>query len=203
MKLYDFQMAPNPRRVRIFLAEKGIEVPTQTIDMGAKEHFAEPYRAINPFQLVPALELDSGDVIFDSMAICRYFEEIHPGPALFGSSPLEKAQVEMWSRAIEFGLYRHATHAFRHGHPRMAEREIPQIAELAAAAPEKASKELKILDQALENHKYIAGDTFSVADITGLITLDFLKLARIGIPESLAHVRRWHSELSSRPSADA
>lgn len=203
MKLYDMKMAPNPRRVRIFLAEKGIEVPLVPVDLGAKEHWGEAFTAINPFQAVPVLELDDGTTISESIAICRYFEELHPQPALFGTGALGKAQVEMWTRILELELYLHVANAFRHGHPRMADREIPQIAELAAAAPAKAMATMEKLDKALAGRPFIAGDSYSVADITGLITLDFLKLARIEVPAGLTSLLAWHAALSSRPSSAA
>ncbi|MGE3244704.1 MAG: glutathione S-transferase family protein [Beijerinckiaceae bacterium] len=203
MKLYDAPLAPNPRRVRIFLAEKGIEAPLVQVDLGAREHWGPAFTALNPFQLVPVLELDDGTVIFESVAICRYFEEIHPEPPLFGTGPVGKAQVEMWNRAIEHELYRHVANAFRHSHPRMADREVPQIAELAATAPSKALATMARLDRVLEGRPFIAGEAFSVADITGLVTLDFLKLARMQIPDDMKSLRRWHAELAARPSAGA
>ena len=203
MKLYNAPFAPNPRRVRIFLAEKGITVALEPVDLGAKEHWGEQFTALNPFQLVPVLELDDGAVIFESVAICRYFEEIQPEPPLFGVGAVGKAQVEMWNRVIELELYRHVANAFRHSHPRMADRETPQIAELAAAAPAKAIATMRKLDRILTDRTYIAGDAFSIADITGLVTLDFMKLARIEIPEDATALRRWNGRLSARPSASA
>lgn len=203
MKLYDSPLAPNPRRVRIFLSEKGIDVPLVPVDLGAREHWGAAFSALNPFQMVPVLELDDGTTIFESVAICRYFEETHPEPPLFGVGAIGKALVEMWNRVIELELYRHVANAFRHGHPRMAGREVPQIAELAAVAPDKAIATLRKLETVLQNRSFIAGESLSIADITGLVTLDFMKLARIDIPEDLPAIRRWHAAMSARPSAQA
>jgi glutathione S-transferase len=203
MKLYDGAMAPNPRRVRIFLAEKGIIIPVVPVDMGVLEHQGAVFTSLNPFQLLPVLELDDGTIISESVAICRYFEEIQPEPPLFGVGPVGKAQVEMWNRIIELELYRHVANAFRHSHPRMAGREVPQIAELAATAPQKAIATMEKLDSVLQDRPYIAGDDYSIADITGQVTLGFLKLARMEIPEGLKALRRWNDALNARPSAAA
>lgn len=203
MKLYDAAIAPNPRRVRIFLAEKQIEVPLVAVDMGAMEQRSDAFTALNPFQMLPILELDDGTIISESIAICRYFEEIHPKNPLFGADAKEKALIDMWNRILEFELYRHVANAFRHSHPRMAHREIPQIAELAAVSPQKAFVTMSRMDAVLRERPFIAGEKFSVADITGLTTLDFLKLARMEVPEELAAVRRWHEQLRARPSAAA
>jgi glutathione S-transferase len=203
MKLYDAPIAPNPRRVRVFLAEKQLEIPLVQVDMGKLEHQQEAFTAKNPFQMLPILELDDGTIISESVAICRYLEELHPEPALFGRGALAKAQVDMWNRILEFELYRHIANAFRHSHPRMASREIPQIAELAATAPAKALAAMAKLDKVLQDREFIVGDDFSVADITGLVTLGFLNLARIEIPQELSALRRWNDALNARPSAAA
>src|SRR4051794_41956465 len=128
MKLYDGGRAPNPRRVKVFLAEKGIKVPTEQVDLGKLAHKGAAYTAVNPLQRVPALELDDGTVLTESIAICRYFEELQPEPALFGRSALEKARIEMWNRRLELNLYQTVQHVFRHTHPAMAEMEVPQVA---------------------------------------------------------------------------
>ena len=203
MKLYSSAFAPNPRRVRVYLAEKNIAIPTTTIDLGKLEHRAPGFTALNPFQRVPLLELDDGTLICESIAICRYFEELHPEPPLLGTGALERATIEMWQRQLEFNLFLHIAHAFRHAHPHMAEMEQPQIAELAAASKPKAIAAMRVFDAALADRRFIAGNRFSVADITGLVALDFTKVARIAIPEELVHLRRWHSELAARPSARA
>jgi glutathione S-transferase len=203
MKLFDGGRAPNPRRVRVFLAEKKIEVPLVPIDMGAFGHKQEPVSSRNPLQRLPVLELDDGTVITESVAICRYFEELHPEPALFGRGALGKALVEMWQRRMELNLLGCVTAAFRHIHPAMKEWEVPQIAEWGEANKPKAVGFLKLLDEELADREFVAGDAYSIADITGLIAIDFMKPARIKVPEDCANVLRWHQAISSRPSAAA
>ena len=203
MKLYSSAFAPNPRRVRIYLAEKGIAIETVTIDLAKLEHLSPTFTALNPFQRVPLLELDDGTLISESIAICRYFEELHPEPPLFGTGALERATVEMWQRRLELNLMLHVAQAFRHAHPQMAAMEQPQIAELAQSSKPKAVESMRVIDAALADRPFIAGGHFSVADITGLVALDFTKVARIQIPDELVYLRRWHSALASRPSAKA
>jgi len=203
MKLYDAGRAPNPRRVRIFLAEKGVTVPVVSIDLGRLEHKAPAYVAVNPLQRTPALELDDGTVISESIAICRYFEELHAEPPLFGTGALERARVEMWQRRLEFGLLGTVAAVFRHLHPAMAEMEVPQVAAWGETNKPRVIEFLRFLDGELADRRFIAGDRFSVADITGLVGLDFMKPAKLSLPEELANVRRWHAELAARPSAQA
>ena len=203
MKLYDAGRAPNPRRVRIFLAEKGVTVPVVSIDLARLEHKAPAYVAVNPLQRTPALELDDGTVISESIAICRYFEELHPEPPLFGTGALERARVEMWQRRLEFGLLGTVAAVFRHLHPAMAEMEVPQVAAWGETNKPRVIEFLRFLDGELADRRFIAGDRFSVADITGLVGLDFMKPAKLSLPDELANVRRWHAELAARPSAQA
>lgn len=203
MKLFDGGRAPNPRRVRVFLAEKGITVPLVPIDMGALEHRKPSVSSRNPLQRLPVLELDDGTILTESVAICRYFEELQPEPALFGHGALGKAQVEMWQRRMEFNLLSCVAQAFRHIHPAMKEWEIPQIAEWGEANKPKAVEFLRLLDDELGRREFIAGDSYSIADITGLIAVDFMKPARIRVPDECANVLRWHQAVSSRPSAAA
>ncbi len=203
MKLYDAGRAPNPRRVRVFLAEKGVTVPIVAIDLARLEHKAPAYVAVNPLQRTPALELDDGTVISESIAICRYFEELHPEPPLFGTAPLDKARIEMWQRRLEFGLLGTVAAVFRHLHPAMAEMEVPQVAAWGETNKPRVIEFLRFLDDELADRRFIAGDRFSVADITGLVGLDFMKPAKLSLPDDLANVRRWHAELAARPSAQA
>ena len=203
MKLYNGRFAPNARRVRIFLAEKGLAVPLVEVDLGQMEQRSPAYSAINPFQRVPALELDDGTVIAESIAICRYLEELHPEPPLFGVGALERAMVEMWQRRLELSLLFPVAQAFRHSHPAMKEMETPQVAPWAEACKAHAAEAMAMIDQTLADRPFIAGDRFTVADITGLVALDFTKPARIAIPERFAHLRRWRDALSARPSAAA
>ena len=203
MKLLETRMAPNPRRVRIFLAEKGIQVPTEELDLMKGELQRESFTKLNALQRVPVLQLDDGTAICESIAICRYFEELHPEPPLFGTGALGKAMVEMWQRRMELGLMSAVTSAFRHLHPAMAEREVPQVAAWGEANKPRALEMLRILDEQLAGNRFVAGDAYSVADITALVTVDFMKPARVQRPEGLANLERWHKEVASRPSAKA
>ncbi len=203
MKLFDGGKAPNPRRVRVFLAEKGIEVPLEPIDMGAMGHRSPEVTGRNPLQRLPVLELDDGTILTESVAICRYFEELHPEPALFGRGALGKAKVEMWQRRMELNLLMSIAQAFRHVHPAMKEWEVPQVPEWGEANKPRALDFLRLLDRELAEREFAAGDECSIADITGLIAMDFMKPARIELPEELGNVRRWYSALSARPSAKA
>jgi glutathione S-transferase len=203
MKLYDGGRAPNPRRVRVFLAEKGITVPLQPVDLGKMAHRSDAYTAINPLQRVPALELDDGTVISESIAICRYFEAQKPEPPLFGMGPKDTAVVEMWERRLEFHLLGPISHVFRNSHPAMAAMEVPQVAAWAEANKPRVMDFLALLERQLQDRRYIAGDRYSVADITGLVAVDFMKPAKLAVPEGLGNVKRWHAEVSARPSAQA
>ncbi len=203
MRLYSSPFAPNARRVRMFLAEKGIELPLVPVDLAKLEQKQDDYSALNPFQLIPALELDDGEVIVESIAICRYLEELHPTPALFGTSPLERARVEMWQRLAELQLLFPIAMTFRHTHPAMREMESPQVPAWAEASRAKALLSMRRFDAALASRRYLAGEHFSVADITGIIALDFTKPARIAIPEDLSNLIRWRDEIAARPSAKA
>ena len=203
MKLFDGGKAPNPRRVRIFLAEKGIEVPLVSVDMTALGHRDPEITRRNPLQRLPVLELDDGTILTESVAICRYFEELRPEPALFGTGALGRARVEMWQRRMELNFLGAVGNAFRHIHPAMKEWEIPQIPEWGEANKPKALEFMEILDRELASREFAAGDAYSVADITGLVAMDFLKPARIAVPDELANVKRWHAAISARPSAAA
>lgn len=203
MKLYDAGPAPNPRRVRIFLAEKGITVPLVPVDLAKGEHRSDAYTALNPFQRTPTLELDDGTAITESIAICRYFEELQPDPPLFGTGALGRAQVEMWQRRLELEFYAAVQAVFRHTHPAMAAMEVPQLPDWAAANRPRVEAFLRLLDRHLADRPFVCGDAFTVADITGLVTLDFMRWARLAVPDDLAAVRGWHERLKARPSAQA
>ncbi|SDP49424.1 Glutathione S-transferase [Filomicrobium insigne] len=203
MKILDTTTAPNPRRVRIFLAEKGLSVPFEPFEMNMTNLRSEEFTAMNPMQRVPILVLDDGTCISESVAICRYFEESHPEPPLFGTGALGKALVEMWNRRMELNFFTAVGQAFRHLHPNMREREVPQVAEWGEANKAKCLGALKILDDQLANTQYVAGENYSIADITGLVAVDFMKVARIDMPDTLSNVQRWYNEVSARPSAKA
>ena len=203
MELIDGGRAPSPRRVRIFLAEKGIDVPRRQIDFANWEQFTDAFKALNPMQRVPVLILDDGTPISETMAICRYFETLHPEPNLFGRDAREIATIEMWNRRAELNFYGAVASAFRHLSPAMAPSEKPQIAEWGEANKAKALAFLAILDRELGTRAFIAGDRFTVADITALCTLDFMRAPKIELPADMKNVTRWHADVSARPSAKA
>jgi glutathione S-transferase len=203
MKLYDGGRAPNPRRVRVFLAEKGITVPIEPVDLGKLAHKSDAYTKINPIQRVPALQLDDGTVISESIAICRYFEAQKPEPPLFGVGPKDVAFVEMWERRVEFHLLGPISHVFRNSHPAMAAMELPQVPAWAEANKPRVMDFLALLDSELKHRHYVAGQRYTVADITALVSVDFMKPAKLAVPDGLGNVKRWHAEVSARPSAQA
>ena len=203
MKLYDGGRAPNPRRTRVFLAEKAIKLPLVDVDLGAMEHMSAAYAAVNPLKRLPALVLDDGTVITESIAICRYFEALQPEPALFGRDAPEIARIEMWNRRIELHLLFPVSHVFRNSHPAMKAMEVPQVPAWAEANKPRILEFIKVVDDELGNCRFIAGDTFTVADITGLVAIDFMKPAKLAVPDELKHLKRWHAEISARPSASA
>jgi glutathione S-transferase len=213
MKLYDFKMAPNPRRVRLFLAEKGLYyadagIEVINVDIAKGETFSKTFREISPYGGLPVLELDDvgpgGKVrISESMAISRYFEEIYPENPLMGTDARSKAVIEMWNRRIELGLYNAIAFSFRHGNP-MWKAITTQVAEFSEVSAVDADKHIHKLDKRLAESKYVAGDTFSVADITALCAIDFAKVINRRIDEEKhPHLARWHKLVSERPSAKA
>lgn len=203
MHIIETHRAPNPRRVTIFLAEKGIDVPREERDLMTGDLKNEDFSAMNPWQRVPVLVLDDGTAIAESVAICRYFEELHPEPPLFGSDALGKAKVEMWNRRMELGLFNAVASVFRHLHPKMAHLEVPQISSWGEVNKKKAEGELQRLDNRLAESRYVAGEAYSIADITALVAIDFMKPAQLGTPGSYGNILRWYAEVSSRPSASA
>jgi glutathione S-transferase len=209
MKLYEFKAAPNPRRVRIFLAEKGIEVPTIQIDLQNREQHTPEFLARNAMGGVPCLELDDGSHISESIAICRYFEELQPEPRLMGGTPEEAGRIEMWNRRMELNGFTAAGEAFRNAVPAFVDRALPgtepvaQIAELAERGRERLPRFYANLDEILANSAYIAGDSYSIADITALVAIDFAGWVKIAPDPALANLADWYGRVSSRPSATA
>jgi glutathione S-transferase len=189
--------------VRVFLAEKGVEVPMEQVDLGALAQKSAGFTQINPIQRVPVLVLDDGTVIAESIAICRYFEELSPEPPLFGRGAKEVAGIEMWNRRLELHFLFPISHVFRNSHPAMKELEVPQVPAWAEANKPRIADFLRILDRDLQDRPFVAGDRYSVADITGMIAVDFMKPAKLAVPEDCANVRRWHADVSARPSARA
>ncbi len=203
MKILETKSAPNPRRVRMFLAEKGISVPYEEVDIMKGAHREAAFTKSNPMQRVPVLILDDGTALSETVAICRYFEETKPEPALFGTGALGRATVEMWQRRMELGLLNHVAAAFRHTHPGGAALEIPQFKDFGEANKPRALAVMKVMDQQLAQTKFLAGNDFSIADITGVIGCDFARVIKLRIPDDHTHLARWHAEVSARPSAKA
>ena len=206
MKLYSWGPAPNPRRVLIYLAEKGIAL--EVVEAGAGAHLSDDYLARYDGRIVPMLELDDGTQIGEAMAICRYLEEGYPAPPLFGVNRRDRALVEMWERRAEAEAFAGAAEVFRNSRPAFAGRGLPGFAEPVEQIPalvergrQRLARFYGRIDRQLADNRFIAGPRFSVADISALCVIDFAaKAAKTGLPEGCAHARRWHAEVSARPS---
>jgi glutathione S-transferase len=205
MKLYsENNPAPNPRKVRIFLAEKGITVPIERVRMMKREHKAPEFLKKNPLGQLPVLELDDGTCLSESLAICRYFEELHPEPPLFGRTALERAQVEMWIRRAEFRLWGPARQVWINADPRTAAimpKQFPDYGEYSKTVTIEA---MLWLDRELaDGRPWLAGANFSMADIVLLCGIDFAGFIHIDLPDTARHLDAWHDRVSTRPSAGA
>ena len=202
MKVYDSKAAPNPRRVRVFVAEKGIDVPFEELDIVNAVNRQEDFRKKNPMGTIPVLELDDGTCISESAAICRYFEEMHPEPPLLGVDGKDRAVVAMWDRRMEFEILLPIANAFRQQHAFFKGR-IEQCPEYAEVSKRQAIQNLAWLDEALADRKFVAGDRYTIADITALCGVDFGKVSKITIQPDQKNLSRWYEEVSARPSAKA
>jgi glutathione S-transferase len=202
VKLYDSTMAPNPRRVRIFLAEKGVEVPTVQVDIAKAENRKPPFLERNPLGGVPVLELDDGTHLAESVAICRYFEETHPEPPLMGTDARDRAWVEMWQRRMELEVALPVMQCFRNTHAFFQGR-IEQVPEYGEVCRRSAEKRLAWLDGQLADRAFVAGERYTIADITALVGIDFGRVVKIRIDPEHKHLQRWYEAVSSRPSAKA
>jgi glutathione S-transferase len=202
VKLYDFGVAPNPRRVRIFLAEKGVEVPIVTVNIAKAENREPAFLAVNPLGTLPVLELDDGRRLTESVAICRYIEAQHPEPPLMGVDPEDCAWVEMWSRRMEIELLFPIAQTFRNTHAFWAGR-VRQVPEWGEVCREKSEQRLAWLDAELADRAWVAGERFTIADITALVSIDFGRVADIRIAPAQKNLQRWYEAVSSRPSAQA
>ena len=209
MKLYDFAAAPNPRRVRIFAAEKGVELDIVQIDLRERGQNADDFSAINPRRAVPLLELDDGTRIGESVAICRYLEETHPEPPLMGSDALDKATVEMWHRRVELEGMMAAAEALRNRSSFFVDRALTgpvpyaQIPELAERGQQRLVHFFTMLDARLAESEFVAGPRFTIADIAALVTVDFAAWSKATPAESAVALKAWHERVSARPSATA
>lgn len=209
MKFYDCATAPSPRRVRMFLAEKGVEVPVVQVDLRAGEQLGEAFRAVNPDCTVPVLELDDGTRITEAFAICQYLEAVHPEPPLMGRNPKEAALVTMWNARIEqhglaafAELFRNSHKAFR-GRAVTGAVDCEQIPELIGRGRKRGEAFLNRLDQHFASSDYVVGDAFTLADITALVGVDFAAWSKIEIGPERTHLHAWYERVSSRPSATA
>ena len=209
MKLYDYGMAPNPRRARIFLAEKGIDnVDIVQVDLGNREQLSDDFRAINPSCIVPALVLDDGTLITESVAICRYFEELQSSPPLMGRDAKEKALVEMWQRRVELQGMLPAGDTFRNSGKRWTDRalagpvnyaQIPQLIDRGRARVEHF---LGVLNEQLGVSEFVATEIFTIADITAFILIEFAGWSKIEIPAEYGALQRWYQSIKARPSVE-
>src|SRR5580700_7958850 len=207
MKFYDCAIAPSPRRVRIFLAEKGITLPTIQVDLRKGEQFGDAFRAINPECTVPVLELDDGTRISDSLAVCVYLEQTRPQPPLMGVDAAERAIVAEWQRRAERDGFLAVAEAFRNSTPAFKTRALPgpddyaQIPALVERGRARTQKFFKLMDARLADREFVAGDRYSIADITTLVAVDFAGWIKLTIPDDCPHLRRWHAAVAARPSA--
>lgn len=203
MKLYDSYRAPNPRRVRWFLAEKGIDdIEIVMLDVFKGEHRTPDYLAKAGLPNVPALEMDDGTTITESVAICRYLESLYPEPNMLGRDPKETAIIEMWCRRVEMLLATPLMLTVRHTHPALAalEKQVPEIAESNRKTAERA---LKMLERRLAEGEFIAADRVTMADVLAATAIDFSRMAKFSVPEEFANVRRWYEAMMERPAAKA
>lgn len=206
MKFYDCPTAPSPRRVRIFLAEKGLDIPTVNVDLAKGEHFSEDFRRRNPTCTVPTLELDDGTCIYEAVAVCRYLDEAYPDNPLMGDTPKAKAVIEMWNHRVESEGFMAVAEGFRNKASGFKGRALPgthtieQIPELVERGRLRYEYFLQDLNDRLAESRYIAGDDFSIADITALVAIDFgSRAVKVPMPEDYTHLRRWYDAVSSRP----
>lgn len=202
MKLYDFTLAPSPRRVRVFLAEKGIAIPLEQVDIMRNANRTPEFYRKNPSGSLPILELDDGSYLSESVAICRYFEETHPQPALFGVGAKEQAMVEMWNRRVELSIFAPVGHVWSHLSP-VSEGRAKRIREFGLIQRDAAAAGFAMLDRAIGGNQFIAGARFSIADITTLCMVDFARTVDIKIQPEQQNLARWYAGVSSRPSAKA
>lgn len=201
MKIYETKTAPNPRRVRMFLAEKGIDVDYVQVDIQKGENLTAEMRAKNPLGKIPILELEDGTCIAETDAICTYFEALHPEPSLMGTTPIEKATISMWQRQVEFA-YDAIGMCFQHTTGYFKDRMVP-VPEYGKEAGINAAKYLNILERRLEVKPFIAGDNFSIADITALCAIDFARVVNIRVGDKHENLKRWYDSVSNRASAKA
>jgi glutathione S-transferase len=202
MKLFIAPRAPNPRRVLMFLAEKGVQLPLQAMDLNAQEHKSAAFRAKSPLARIPALELDDGRVLTETRAICTYIEGLHPEPNLMGVDATERAFIEMADRRVEWYLLLPIGHWIRHTHPGLAPLEQPQFPDFGRSQGEKLLETVAWLDSELQRQPWIAGERFTIADITAFCAIEFAKLMRLNAgAQGFAALQAWRDRVAARPSA--
>jgi glutathione S-transferase len=202
MKLYDFAQAPNPRKVRVYLAEKGIQVPLQKVDLMTGEQRSPEFLKINPLGVLPVLELDDGTLIPESLAIIEYFEELYPEPPLLGKDPVSRAQVRAYERRCEQGVLGQAATIFQHTNPFFAGR-VDQTLKVAELARKNLTARLAWLNDDLKDREWVAGDKISIADITLLVGVGWAKVAKYELDSAWSNLNRWYEKMKARPSAKA
>ena len=207
MKLYDFELAPNAQRVRVFLAEKELEVPTEQLNVRDDDQFVEPFTSMNPFHCVPFLELDDRTVIAESMSICRYLEELHPEPPLFGRTAEERAVIDMWLRRFELDAFIPMLHAVRNHVPMFAGRvvpgtrtDLPQLPVMVTRGKEMMEVFLARVEPHMAQNEFIAGPDFTIADITGYFTVRMTNALEMDLTTSYPAVTAWFAKVSQRPA---
>lgn len=202
MKLYDFVGAPNPKKVRVYLAEKGIQVPLESVNIMAGENRKPEFLAKNPAGGLPVLELDDGSHLSESLAIMEYFEESHPNPPMIGTTAIERARTRALERICELGVLARVATIFQNTSPFMAGR-LKQVPEAAAQAKGILDGNLAILDARIGKHPFVAGERPSIADCTLFAALTFAEFAQVPIDARFANVHRWYEDFKKRPSANA
>lgn len=203
VRIYESRRAPNPRRVSIFLAEKGLEVERVEVDIMAGRHFEDEHRRRAGSHHVPVAELSDGTFLTETVAICRYIEALQPEPNLMGRDAKEVAVIDMWQRRMEFSILQNVAFVARHTIPAMAALEHVQVPEWGAACIPRMEEALKGLDARLRESAFVAGDRFTIADITALVAIDFMRVLRRGPPEGCDAIAAWLEGLRARPSAIA
>ena len=207
MKFYDCVTAPSPRRVRIFLAEKDLDIETQQVDLRSGEQFSDSFREVNPDCTVPALELDDGTVLTEVFAICQYIEGIHPEPLIMGRDARERALVTMWNTKIEQQGMAAVAEAFRNNAKGFRNRamtgpnDIEQLPQLVERGADRVRQFLDRLDGHLGDHTYVAGDEFSIADITAFVMLEFARGVKVDLGNERSSLDRWYSQVKERPAS--
>jgi glutathione S-transferase len=202
MKLYDFAGAPNPKKLRVYLAEKGITIPVVPVDIVTGENRRPEFLAKNPLGGLPVLELDDGTILTESLAIIEYLEELHPEPPMIGRTPLERARVRELERICELGVLLSVGTIFQNTHPFMAAR-LKQSAEAAENARKRLATHLAVLDARIGSNPFVAGARPTIADCTLFAALEFTEFAGVALDPAHRNVARWHAEFKKRPSASA